>query len=247
MVEDSSCGENFMRSGVEAAHRLLQQQAQENQDPQQCSSCGKHSHLGSTWREVLAEVTSYLSGSRPRRSTSWCLSRPELADYGLNLWWVQAQMEHHVGRHKPSKSPQPLHSGGTEMQMAAWARCCKTPPNERENAQEPSLLRHLQGECAKLAAGGGWDGVNRVERGDLGSVEREEERKGTGMRKISRAKGTSLKNCGLATAEMGSTELISLRSLWSSKSPLQKPGCRDGCHGSGQQRQGKGPVPRWNQ
>ena len=28
------------------------------------------------------------------------------------------------------------------------------------NVQEPSLLWHLQGECAKLAAGGDWDGVN---------------------------------------------------------------------------------------
>ena len=37
--------------------------------------------------------------------------------------------------------------------------------NRSAIAQEPHLLQHLQGECAKLATGGDWDGVNVVQEG----------------------------------------------------------------------------------
>ena len=33
--------------------------------------------------------------------------------------------------HRPSRSLQPLHPSGIEIQMSAWQRCCKTLPVDR--------------------------------------------------------------------------------------------------------------------
>ena len=71
----------------------------------QCNSCWRHYHLGSNWGQwSRREGTLYLSRSKHRCSTSWCreelsviVSRPALADYGMNVLWVAALMEHARG------------------------------------------------------------------------------------------------------------------------------------------------------
>ena len=118
--------------------------------------------------EVLMVGMSYLSGSKHRRTTSWSfnkqlsvmVSRPELADYGLKLLWANAQVEHARGAtqaQQVSAATTPKWSRDGDVHMAA---VLQDASSRVANAQEPSLLWHLQGECAKLAAGGDWDGVS---------------------------------------------------------------------------------------
>ena len=72
----------------------------------------------------------------------------------------KAQMDH---AHRPSRSLQPLHPGGIEIQMSAWQRCCKTLP---ERSRAIVVVEPPRNNCAKLAAGGepGW--CQRTEQGD---------------------------------------------------------------------------------
>ena len=88
------------------------------------------------------------------------VSRPELADYGLKVLWASAQMEHARGAtqaQQVSAATTPNWSRDGDVHMAA---VLQDASSRAANAQEPSLLWHLQGECAKLAAGGDWDGVS---------------------------------------------------------------------------------------
>ena len=63
------------------------------------------------------------------------------------------------------------------------------------NAQESSLLWHLQRECAKLADGGDWDGVNVVNGAIMTLAKAEGKGKGA-AKGDSRAKGMSPKSSG---------------------------------------------------
>ena len=103
--------------------------------------------------------------------------KPELADYGLKLLWVKAQMKHALG---------------------AWVRCCKTPPVE-------SRMRKSHRCCGTFkenAAGGDWDGVNVLNEAIMALAKGKGKGQGSGKGDF-RAKGASQKK--LAKAEMGST------------------------------------------
>ena len=63
------------------------------------------------------------------------------------------------------------------------------------NAQESSLIWHLQGECAKLAAGGDWDGVNVVNGAIMALAKGKGKGKGA-AKGDSKAKGTNPKSAG---------------------------------------------------
>ena len=67
--------------------------------------------------------------------------------------------------------------------------------NRAANAQEPSLLWHLQGECAKLVARGDWDGVNVLNGATMVLAKGKGKGKGT-AKGDSRAKGASSKSAG---------------------------------------------------
>ena len=98
----------------------------------------------------------------PQEQLSVIVSRPELADYSAKLLWVKAQMEHARGATQAQQvsataAPKWVRDGDVSMGAVLQDASCRSA-----NAQEPSLLWQLQGECAKLAAGGDWDGVNVV-------------------------------------------------------------------------------------
>ena len=63
------------------------------------------------------------------------------------------------------------------------------------NAQESSLLWHLQGECAKLAAGGDWNGVKVVNGAIMALAKGKGKGKGA-AKGDAKAKGTSPKSAG---------------------------------------------------
>ena len=56
----------------------------------------------------------------------------------------------------------PQHPSGIRDGDVSMGAVLQDASNRSVNAQAPSLLWHLQAECAKLAAGGDWDGVNVV-------------------------------------------------------------------------------------
>ena len=96
----------------------------------------------------------------PQQQLSVVVSRPELADYGLKLLSASAQMEHARGAtqaQQVSAATTPNWSRDGDVHIAA---VLQDASSRAANAEEPSLLWHLQGECAKLAAGGDWDGVS---------------------------------------------------------------------------------------
>ena len=93
----------------------------------------------------------------PQEQLSVTLSRPERAGYNAKLLWVKAQMEHArdaTRAQQVSATAAPKWDRDGDVSMGAVLHYASS---RSANAQESSLLWHLQGECAKLAAGGDWD------------------------------------------------------------------------------------------
>ena len=129
----------------------------------------------------------------PLEQLSVIVSRPELADYGVKL--VKAQMEHARGARqvqRVSAATVPKWDRDGDVNMNA---VLQDASNQSRNAQEPSLLWHLEGECAKHAAVGDRDGVNVLSGATMALAKGKGKGKGT-AKGDSKAKGASPKSAG---------------------------------------------------
>ena len=155
-----------------SAPQVVAAKAWKDQDPQRCLSMQQLWDALPSWEQLGSEVLmgGYVVLEWVKAQThdklvlqqqlSVVVSRPELADYGLKLLWASAQMEHARGAtqaQQVSAATTPNWSRDGDVHMAA---VLQDASGRAANSQEPSLLWHLQGECAKLAAGGDWDGVS---------------------------------------------------------------------------------------
>ena len=157
-----------------SARQVIAAKAREFQDLQRCQSMQQLWEALPSWEQLGSEVLmgGYVVPERvkarapdklvPQEQLSVIVSRPELADYNAKLLWVKAQMEHARGATQAQQvsataAPKWDRDGDVSMGTVLHDASCRSA-----NAQESSLLWHLQGECAKLAAGGDWDGVNVV-------------------------------------------------------------------------------------
>ena len=95
----------------------------------------------------------------PQEQLSVIMSRVQITM--RNCCGSKQRWNKHVVQHKPSRSPQ-LHPKWDRDGDANMGAMFQEASNRSANAQEPSQLWHFQGECAKLAGGGDWDGVNVV-------------------------------------------------------------------------------------
>ena len=128
----------------------------------------------------------------PQEQLSVIVSRPELADYNAKLLWVEAHMEHARGA---TQALQVSAISATKWDRdgdVSMGAALQDASGRSATAQESSLLWHIQGECAKFAAGGDWGGVNVVNSAIIVLAKG----KGKGAAKgDSKAKGTNPKKC----------------------------------------------------
>ena len=128
-----------------SAPQVIAAKPRKFQDPQRCQSMQQLWEALPSWEQLGSEVliggyvapawgkAQALDTLVPQEQLSVIVSSPELADYGVKLLWVKAQMEHTWC--SPNRSPQ-LHAS-----------------NRSANAQEPSLLWHLQPSMQLVATG----------------------------------------------------------------------------------------------
>ena len=201
MAEGSGCGENFMRNGVGAHHRSLQRL---------WGALPSREQLGSkvlTGGDVVAHALDQLV---PQELLSAVVSRPELADYGPNLLWVKAQMEHARDA-----------TQAQQISTAASSTC-----DRHGDVHMSAVLWHLQGECPKLTAGGDWSRVGPMALATgkgkgKGTAQGDCERKG----RIRRAPGK---------AETALTGTVTAVEPWSANGPVQALGRGNVSQGQGE-------------
>ena len=103
----------------------------------------------------------------PQEQLSIIVSKPEACK-------PKRRWNMHVAQHKPNRSPQ--------LQVESrWRRQygCNTARYFLSICDaQVSLMWHLQGECAKLATGGDWDGVHVVNSAIMTLAKGKGERKG---------------------------------------------------------------------
>ena len=102
---------NSMRSGVE----VFAAKAQKYQDPRRCLSMQQLWEALPSWEQLESEAlmggyavvefgkAQALDKLAPQEQLSVIVSRPELADDGLKLFWVKAHMEHAGGATQAQK------------------------------------------------------------------------------------------------------------------------------------------------
>ena len=88
-----------------------------------------------------------------------------------------------MAQHRPSRFPQPLHPVGAEMEMSAWARCCKTPP------ADPGTRKSHR--CCGISK----EKAPRLRLAVIGTMALAKDGKGTATADF-RAKGASPKSAG---------------------------------------------------
>ena len=92
----------------------------------------------------------------PQGQLSVIASRLEVSDCGRKLLWVKAQMEHA----RAARQAQQV----TAALAPKWYRDGDVHMGEvlQDAASRTANSWHLRGQCAKLAAGGDWEGVVNV-------------------------------------------------------------------------------------
>ena len=198
-----------------------------------------------------------LNGSKHRRSTSmvpqqqlsFIASRPELADYGLKLLWVKAQMEHARGATQAQQISAATIPDNRTDDGDVGRGSARRFQSSRERPRAIDVAAPPRSQCAKLAAGGDWDGDERDEWSDHGSGEgqRQRERHHEG---IFWSKGSEHRTA-MAKAEMGSTGTATT----AEHMVIRKAQCRHLDVEVAAKHEGQGqakckeqwPVPCWNQ
>ena len=138
-----------------SAPQVVAAKAWKSQDPQRCLSMQQLWDALPSWEQLGSEVLNggYVELGWVKAQTHDKLFSQQQLSRACRLWAETVVGQCTDGtRTWRNTGPAGLRSHHAQMEPG-W-RC-----PHAANAQEPSLLWHLQGECAKLAAGD-WDGVS---------------------------------------------------------------------------------------
>ena len=175
-----------------SAPQVFAAKAQKYQDPQRCLSMQQLWEALPSWEQLESEGYAVVEWGKAQ-ALDKLVPHEQLQQASSRILWAETT---------------PKWDRDGDVHMGA---VLQDASSRAANAQEPSLVWHLQGQCAKFAAGADWDGVNVLKGVKCRRAKAKE--KGTAKEDCT-AKGASSKSIGKGGDGLDGHGLP-LWSLWS--------------------------------